>query len=250
MYKTANARLSVFLYLSGIVFLALPFITSCGKSSTTGPSSNIQYQVINLSPDLGSVDLYIHYVKFNKYSYFYPSASGYFYLSSTELPFQIRPGTSITPGTVAPSYNIFELNDTLKANTRYTLMVIGFKGDSLQADSLDKIFTVDTTPVKPALGHGELRFINASPRSSGLDLSANGYINATFSNVPFKKITSYVELPAGTYSLQIFPHGSSTALQDPKLVTIQDGRLYTLYSYGITGNTDSLAFGTGVITNK
>ena len=246
MLRERNKGLSAFLYLFVIVFLAMPFISSCGKKSNVGPSSNIQYQIINLSPDLGSVDLYINFNKVNTSSYFYPTASGYFSLTSIDTPFQIRPGATITPGTVPPSVNIFNLDNILKPNTKYTLMIVGFNA----LDSLDKIFTVDTTTVQPVLGRGELRFINASPSSTGLDLAANGYTNPMFSNVPYKQVTSYVQLPAGTYSFQIYSHGSTIALQNPESVTIQDGRLYTLYCYGLAGRTDSLAFGTGVITNQ
>jgi len=118
--------LLVFLFLFITGFVLMPFISSCGKGGASiGPSSNIQLQIINVSPGLGSVDLYIKFTKVNSSSYFYPTPSGYFYLNSVDTPLQIRPGTTLVPGTVAPSSNIFNIDSLLKPNTRYTLILTG-----------------------------------------------------------------------------------------------------------------------------
>ncbi|HTD40627.1 MAG TPA: DUF4397 domain-containing protein [Mucilaginibacter sp.] len=223
----------------------MPFVSSCGKSSNKNASVlNIQYQIVNLNSGIGSVDLYVNYLKVNSFSYFYPNASGYFYLPSITIPFQIRPGTSLTPGTVAPSANILSLDSVLKPNLRYTLMIMGVN----KTDSLYYIFTADTSST-PKLGRGKIRFINASPRSTGgLDVTANDSL--AFSAVPFKTISKFIELPAGTYDFKLYATGSTVVLRDVPHVTIQDGRIYTLYSYGVANRTDSLAFGSGFITNK
>src|SRR5260370_19920885 len=126
MYNRNNISLSVFLFLFVAVFVVMPFISSCGKSGTVSPSTlNTQYQILNLSPDLGSVDLYIDFRKVNRSSYFYPSSSGYFYLTSVDTPFQIRPGSTLIAGTQPPSFNIFNLDNILKPNLKYTLMITG-----------------------------------------------------------------------------------------------------------------------------
>src|SRR3569623_1004192 len=96
MFKKNNRGLSICLSLSALVFVVMPFISSCGKSSTNASSLNIQYQIVNLNSGIGSVDLYVHYVKVNSSSNFYPSSSGYFYLPSINMPFQVRRGTSLT----------------------------------------------------------------------------------------------------------------------------------------------------------
>jgi hypothetical protein len=243
MYKRNNHSLTALLFLFAVIFLVMPFVSSCGKGASTIPSSNIQYQVVNLSPNLGSIDLYINFRKVNSSSYFYPSASGYFFLPSADTPFQIRPGTALTPGTQLPSSSIFpNFDNILKPNLKYTLIVTGLAPDSLYA-----IFTTDTSSL-PKTGRGKVRFINASPRSTGFDVTANG--TSAFANQQFAAVSAFVELPAGVYDFQIFPHGGSTVLQDIPNTTIQDGRLYTLYCYGLAGQTDSLAFGSGIISNS
>lgn len=246
MRKLNNIGLSVFLSLFSVVFLIMPFISSCGKTGNVSPSSlNIQFQIVNLSPDLGSVDLYIKYLKVNNYSYFYPSSSGYFYLTSIDTPFQIRPGSTLTSGTVTSTSNIFSFKPVLRANLKYTLFITGLK-----TDKIDSVFSADTSSL-PTTGRGKLRFINLSPRSTGLDLVANGTSSTSWNNIQYLKSSNYVELPAGNYDFQIFPTGSrQTVLKDYQHVIIQDGRIYTLYSYGLVGHADSLAFGEGIIINK
>lgn len=224
--------------------MVIPLISSCGKSSSANAATlNIQYQVINLSPDLGSIDLYINYIKVNKGSYFYPSSSGYFYLPSVTNPFQIRPGTSAITGTVISTGNYFSIDSVLKPNYKYTLFIAGLKS----VDSVTYLFTTDTANL-PSIGRGKIRFINASPRSQGFDITANG--TPAFVSQKYLQPSKFREFPAGTYDFQIFPAGTKTLLKDLPNITIQDGRAYTVYTYGLAGHTDSLAFGAGTITNK
>ncbi|HTK20880.1 MAG TPA: DUF4397 domain-containing protein [Mucilaginibacter sp.] len=245
MFKKNSRSLTVFLSLSGLFFLIMTFVSSCGKSSNSNAASlNIQYQIVNLNSGIGSVDLYIHYIKVNSSSYFYPNSSGYFYLPSITMPFQIRRGTSLTVGTVAPSYNILTMDDlTFSPNTRYTLMLMGQDSSSLYST-----FTVDTSSI-PSQGKGKVRFVNASPNNLGqVTVTAND--TTAFAGVPYKTMTKFIELTAGTYDFKMYQTGSSDVLFDKPNVVIQDGRIYTLYCYGLANRTDSLAFGSGVITNK
>jgi hypothetical protein len=244
MFKKNYRSIAVFLLLFGLIFLVTPFLSSCGKSKNSNAAAlNIQYQIVNLNQAIGSVDLYVNYAKINSYSYFYPNASGYFYLPSITLPFQIRPGTSLTPGTIAPSYNILTLNNALTSNKKYTLMLMG-----LRKDTVYSIFTTDTSST-PGQGKGKIRFVNASPNNLGqITVTAND--TTIFTGVPFKTMSKFMELTAGTYDFKMYQTGSSAVLLDRPKVTIQDGRIYTLYCYGLANRTDSLAFGAGFITNK
>jgi len=244
MFKKNNRGLSVLLSFFGLIFLVMPFISSCGKSPNSNASVlNIQYQVVNLNQGIGSVDLYVNFIKVNSFSYFYPNASGYFNLPSIQTPFQLRPGTSLTPGTIAPSYNILTLNNVLIPNTRYTLMLMG-----LTKDTVYSIFTADTSAL-PTQGKGKIRFVNASPNNLGqVTVTAND--TTAFAGVPFKTMTKFIQLTAGTYDFKMYQTGSTDVLLDKPNVTIQDGRIYTLYCYGLANRTDSLAFGSGFITNK
>jgi hypothetical protein len=230
--------LNLLLFIPGLLLAAV--ITSCGKQSSNSPAGlNIQYQILNLSPDLFPVNLYVDNQPVNLITnpFVFNINHGYFYVPSVDTPYQIR--TALVSGAT-----LFSRNDVLKSGLKYTLFITGANGDH----SVTQIFTVDTASA-PIFGRGKLRFVNASPTATaGLDIVANG--TQAFSKVPYKTISKYIELPIGNYDLQIRATGSTNILKELPSVTIQDGRLYTLYSYGYTTRADTAAFNAAVLTNK
>jgi len=229
-------RLSLFIAGAWMVYA----ISSCGKSTVASPTGlNIQYEILNLSPDLLPVNLFIDFSQVNalRNPFIFGVNHGYFYVPSIDTPYQIR--TNLVSGVT-----LFSRDDILQSGAKYTLFITGTKSDG----SLTQIFTVDTAG-SPAIGRGKLRFVNASPTAiSGLDIFANG--TKAFSSVLYTKFSKYIELPVGNYDIQINSTGSATILKELPTVTIQDGKLYTLYAYGYSSRIDTAAFNAAVITNR
>ena len=241
--KSNNILSLVFLAVAGV--LVIPFIASCGKGGNALPvGSNIQMQVVNLSTDILPVDLYIKFIKTNATPYSYPNPSGYFSLPSIDTPFQIR---SALP-TLA-SVNIISLDTLLKNNVKYTIYVVGFKSAKTPDTKIDYIFTADTSASPTTGGRGKVRFINATAGTDAFNITANG--TTVFTDQAYKKVSKFVEMPAGNYDFKLYSASSATTvLSDLPGVTVQDGKLYTLYCRGIVGRTDTAAFGMAVINNK
>ena len=63
-------------------------------------------------------------------------------------------------------------------------------------------------------------------------------------------MSDYLEVPVGNYDVQINETGSTNLIKEMPLVTVQDGKLYTLYTYGYSNRADSAAFNSAIITNK
>jgi hypothetical protein len=233
----------VFLALCFAGIMVVPFIASCGKSGGVSPStSRITMQVVNLGPDLQPINLWIGFEKQNQYPFSYPNASGYFSLTNIDTPIQIRSASQLVSTT-----NLIVRKDILKPNLRYTLFVTGLRSDSAAAGRVTSIFTVDTTS-NPNPGRGKIRFVNASPRSSSFDITANDAL--AFSNVAYTKVTEFIEIPPGNYEFKIMPNKSTTVISSLRGVTILDGKIYTLYCRGVAGGADSVAFGAGIISNR
>ena len=240
--KNSSVLGYLILGITGIFFISC-LTSSCGKAVSTVPAgSNILYQVVNLSPDLLPVDLYINFNKVNTSgSFAYPNPSGYFALTLIDTPFQIRSSTLL-----ASTTNIFSIDTILKNNVSYTLFITGQLASAGTPNAVSYILTRDTSAL-PTVGRGKIRFINASPGSGGLDITANNTL--AFSNQAYKSVSKFIELPAGNYDFKIMPTGViQTILADLPGVTVQDGKIYTLYSYGIVGRIDSAAFNEAVIT--
>lgn len=229
----------MFLGCAGIMVLS--FITSCGKSNGVTPAtSKIQFQVVNLSPDLHPVYLYADNIIQDNRTYFtYPTPSGYFSLANPIPPIQIRSAVS-----QSSTVNIISLDTVnLHAYFKYTLFVIGMNADN----TIGSIFTVDTAGPPPA-GRGKIRFINASPRSTPVDIYANDKV--AFQNQVYKNVSSYILLPPGNYDLKVTPAGQTTVISTLPKFTIADGKVYTMFCRGVANGADSVAFGTGMIINR
>ena len=238
-YKSSrNLLAGVFLIAAGI--FVIPLLISCGKQSSASPAGlNVRYRILNLSPDLGAINLFIDFKQVNSTKYIFGVDQGYFYVPSIDTPFQIR--SALIAGT-----ELFSRDDILKTadTAAYTLYITGTQSDG----SLKQVFTVDTA-VAPKIGRGKLRFVNVSPTgSAGLDVYANNTL--AFSKIIYGSFSNYIELPVGNYDLQINTTGVPGILKDMPGVTIQDGKLYTLYAYGYTSRTDTAAFNAAMITNR
>jgi hypothetical protein len=247
MMNKNSSRVLVFLFLFVLGIFVLPSITSCGKKgAASNVGLNAQLEVLNLSPDLNPISLYVDYLLQNGTTqYAYPQPSGYFYLNSVDTPIQIR--SALNNAT-----NILSLSPVINQNHKYTLFIVGLSGDT----SIFPIFTEDDTTGIPPTGFGKIRFVNGAvvpnvpATGSGLDITANG--TTAFSNILFRQVSNYVQLPAGNYNFNITQHSATVVLASTFLqnTTVQDGRLYTIYTYGVVGQADSLAFGAGILTNR
>jgi hypothetical protein len=234
-------KFMVFVFLCCAGIMTISFITSCGKTAgTVSPAtSHIEFQVVNLSPDLQPVYLYVGLIRQGNTYFTYPSPSGYFSLTNVNPPIQIR---SANP--LVSSVNIISI-DTVNMHPyfKYSLFVTGLRADS----SVSAIFTVDTAG-PPQAGRGKIRFLNASPHSSGFDVSVNDTV--AFQNQKYKNVSKYIELPPGNYDFKIMPTGQKTVISTYPKFTVMDGKVYTLFCRGVAGGADSVAFGTGIITNR
>jgi hypothetical protein len=224
--------------------MTLPMLSSCGKSGNINPvEAKIEYQVLNLSYDILPVNLYINFLRQNSSPFRYPSASGYIGLTTIDTPFQIR-SASITTVT-----NLLKIDSTnLSRRTKYSVFITG----SRKANNLAYIFTVDSS-TRPAVGRGKVRFVNAAPEvdgtETGLDLTAND--TEVFQRIRYKGIGDWTEMSAGIYDFNVVASKNpSRILKALPRTTIEDGRLYTIYTYGLAFRTDTTAFGVGLLTNR
>jgi len=232
----------IFKISAGILTLAFAAffvfsISSCGKGNEASPQGlNIEYQVLNLSPDIFPVNLDINNEAVNASPFVFGQSQGYLYVPSINLPYQIR--------SAAIDTTIFTLNNVLTVGAKYTLYITG----SVTTKSDVTLFTVDTA-TNPPLGQGKIRFVDVSPTAAGgLDLYANG--TKAFSAVPYLSASKWVALPVGNYDIRIDAAGTTGVLNEMPSLTIQDGRLYTIYAYGYTTRSDTAAFTAAVTTNQ
>lgn len=80
-------------------------------------------------------------------------------------------------------------------------------------------------------GTAKVRVIHASPDAPAVDVIVNG--NRALTNVPFFAASAYLDLPAGSYDIQVVPAGAtSPVVIDAKGVRIEAGKAYTIAATG------------------
>ncbi len=101
----------------------------------------------------------------------------------------------------------------------------------------------EPTPEEPAVPAlpASVRVVHASPDAPAVDVYVNG--NLTLSNVPFFTVSDYLEIPAGTYRIQVTPAGSApdAAVIDAD-VEVLPGRAYTIAATGFVANIGASIF--------
>jgi hypothetical protein len=238
-----KTKSSILLYLCYFItgVMLLPAVASCSKEGTNPGTTNAYLNIVNVSPDIRPFNLYANAIRQGLTTYSYPAASNYFLQNIADVPLELRP---VLASNVTQT-RLLILEDELKRNVRYTWFITGFRSDS----SLATVFTVDSSAA-PSTGRGKIRFVNVSINSPTLNLTANDTI--AFSNVTYKKVTDYIELTAGNYNLNITATATpSTSIKTLPAISVLDGKLYTIYAYGLVGRvaTDTAAFKARVILN-
>src|SRR4051812_38077250 len=76
------------LFIAGV--MVIPTLASCGKENTTTSNLNARLNIVDVSPDAPPFNLYARYLPVGTTVYRYPNASGYFLISTAEVPLQIR----------------------------------------------------------------------------------------------------------------------------------------------------------------
>ena len=251
MNRERNNRLTGFIVLCVLSVFLTPYVSSCGKGGqATSVGLNVQLEVLNLSPNVHPVNLYMNFIKQSTTPYYYPNASGYFFLNDIDTPLQIRSASAATTNLLSISRPGFA------SNHKYTLFITGqYSTDSISGKSINTltgVLTKDDTTATPNVGFGKIRFVNLAIPNTIFYITANGTATKSFNTTRFDSVSKYVQIPVGNYIFQISPASAPASVLSTTLgtTTIQDGRLYTLYCYGIVGRTDTSAFNAGLLINR
>jgi LPXTG-motif cell wall-anchored protein len=83
-----------------------------------------------------------------------------------------------------------------------------------------------------------VRVVHASPDAPAVDIWVDGSI--AFSNAPFKGITDYASLGAGTYNVQVSPTGATEPIVIDADLDLAAGTDYTVIAVGLLENIEPL----------
>lgn len=193
---------------------------SMGSSDDTGDMSDAMVRIAHASPDAPNVDVWVDDQKV-----------------LSDVPFKavsdylnLKPGTYTVTITAAgdPSTVAFEGDVTVDAMS-YTVAAVG----ELTSDDTEFKPWVIADDASPSDDMAAVRLAHASPDAPAVDVTVMDGKKKLFSDVTFGEASDYVEVPAGTYTLAVWPAEDagceSVATFD---VEVAGGQAYTAFAEG------------------
>lgn len=218
----------------GIIMVSAMVFSSCSKEDT--PAATAKTMVVHASPDAPAVDVLIDNSTV---------VNNVAFPSFTTSYLSVNTGTRrVRVNAAGTTTSIIDVSLPFDANKNYTIFAV---------DSLSKI-----TPIRleddltaPASGKAHVRFVHLSPNAPAVDIAVTGgAVISGLSNTAFKASTSFVPLDAGTFNLDVRVAGTSTVALAVPNVTLQSGKIYTIFARGFNGATGSQALGASIITHN
>lgn len=222
-----------------IVFASVATLSFAGCSddeNTTAPtpSSKANVLVVHASPDAPGVDLLVDNTVAGS-NLTFPNNTGYLSVNAGTRNVKVNvTGTSTT---------VIQANLNLMENKNYSVFAVN------QVSAIEPLVLEDDLTA-PASGKAHVRFIHLSPNAPAVNITlTDGTI--LFGNVAFKGSINFTPINAGTYNLQVRDAATNqTVVLELPNVTVQAGKIYTVFAKGLLGGTGIQELGAQIIVNK
>ena len=188
-----------------------------------GPMTSY-FRVLHSSPKSPAVDVYINDIlKFRNLTY--GAFTDYVEVMTGDYNIKLyAAGTKTSP---VLNKDIFVPPEKI-----YTVAAIGL------LPNIDLLLVLEPKVVNPS-DKVYIKFAHLSPNAGAVDIALQGG-KILFKNINYKQFTDYIEIPAGTYNLEVRPTGTTTiALYVPNM-RLKPQRFYTVYAIGLAGDRPGL----------
>lgn len=215
-----------------LLLTSILVVTSCDKDDDKTYGNLL---VAHASPDAPGVDLLIDDVKQNSAALSFPNNTGYLQTESGTRNIKINvAGTSTT---------VINADLTISNDMSYSVFAV----DSV---SIISAIALADDLTAPAAGKAHVRFLHLSPDAPAVDVAVASSGAVVFGNVAFKEATAFTPLDAGTYNLDVRVAGTNTVALVLPAITLQAGKIYTVFAKGFLGGSGTQALGAEIIINK
>lgn len=229
-------KLSFVMMLMAMVAL---LAVGCSDDDNDNPMNSqpelSQVMVVHASPDAPAVDLVVDNTVAGS-GLTFPANTGYLPVEAGTRNIKVRV-------TADPSIVPIEANLTLDANKNYSVFAI----DSVS--SIEPLVIVDDL-TSPAEGMAHVRFIHLSPDAPAVNITTTNNASTVFGNIAFKQYTAFTPLPAGSYDLEVRLAANDGLALDLPTITLESGKIYTVFAKGFAAGSGSEALGAEIIVNN
>lgn len=197
------------------------------KKQYRNPDPDTYVRVLHASPNAPAVDVYVNNspvfrnLSYRGFSQYIPLPGGGLY------NIKVFPaGTTVNP---VINTNIFIPNGRI-----YTVAVIGELSDI-------SLLPIEDPRIPITPGKASIRFVHLSPDAPNVDIALpNG--TKLFSDVAYKEIERYINVNAGTYTLQMRIAGTNNIVLTVPNIRLAPNRFYTIYAVGFASKSPGLQF--------
>ncbi|MFN3693937.1 MAG: DUF4397 domain-containing protein [Ignavibacterium sp.] len=224
------------LYVSLAIIFTLSLSACSDDENTTAPTPTAKANVlvVHASPDAPGVDLLVDNTVAGT-NLTFPNNTGYLSVNAGTRNIKVNvTGTSTT---------VIQANLNLMENKNYSVFAVN------QVSAIEPLVLEDNLS-SPASGKAHVRFIHLSPNAPAVNITlTDGTV--VFNNVPFKGSVDFTPLNAGTYNLQVRDAATNqTVVLELPNITLQTGKIYTVFAKGFLGGTGAQQLGAQIIVNK
>jgi Domain of unknown function (DUF4397) len=187
--KVVSLAVVLGLLLSAFAFFSTP-------SEVAAQASTGKVRVAHLSPDAPAVDVYVDGAAALTNVPF-KTVSNYLDVPAGARRFEVRPA-----GAAATSAPVINATATVEAGKAYTVGAVG-----LLAGIRANVWADDLSAAPS--GQSKVRVYHASPDAPAVDVAPKGAAPVV-SNLAFPNASGYLNLPAGSYDLEVRAAGTTT----------------------------------------
>ncbi|RLM89365.1 DUF4397 domain-containing protein [Halobellus sp. Atlit-38R] len=209
-----------------------PLILQDDNSDPGGDTARVR--VVHASPDAPAVDVTVASSGDALYDGVAYGQSGYVEVPAGEYTLQIRGDTDGNDGDVVASFDL-----DLAGGQVYTAFAAGYLSpDDEPADTpFDLVVAQDTESGTMSDGMDDpamVRVAHLSPNAPNVDVYVDG--SAALEDVPFGAVSGYLDVPAGTRTVEITAAGDPDASVFAGDVGVESGQPYTIAAIGEIGD--------------
>jgi len=218
MRKRAIQSMSV-LFL-GLLFGCAPMVPG---DETNGDA---RLRVVHASPDAPAVDVCANgVVAFSNAAF--PAATEYAAVTAGTYAVRV-----VATGAGCDSAGVIDASLTLAENTDTTVVALNTLSE------IEPLVLADDNGA-PAAGNAKVRFVHASPDAPTVDITLTDG-TTLFDDVSFKENAGYLEVGAGTVTLQVRDESGTSVVLSVGPITLESGKVYTIYAVGFASGSPSL----------
>jgi hypothetical protein len=231
--KEENVALRPLARPGALLALALALIAALSllplATPAAGAAENARIRAVHAVPDFGAVDVYVNGDKVLGGVTFF-AVSDYLSVPAGSYRIQVIPaGDNIGH----PSLFVINQSFTLAAGADYSLVARG----SVAARNVGASLIHDENDA-PAPGNARVRVAHFSPDAPAVDIFVNG--EKVITNLAYRRVSSYLEVPAGAYTVGVAPTGGSPIYTVE--LAVEANTVYTAWANGLLAGAGARAF--------